>query len=148
MTTKGLGRFGLPELQVHNVPPQLGGPWTYALGGLATRLLDLWLDALRRRDGAAFAEVPAEVEVGEADVASAYDTAGRGGGHAAVRLTFDPAPGDHKDSFLRHYNGHRPHQGLQQEPPLRQPGHAVDITARIVRRQALGGLISEDRRTA
>ena len=100
MTTKGLGRFGLPELQVHGVPPQLGGPWTYVLGGLASRLLDLWLDALRQRDGAAFAEVPAEVEVSEADVASAYDTAARGGGHAAVRLTFDPAPGDHSDSFL------------------------------------------------
>ena len=37
--------------------------------------------------------------------------------------------------YARHYNGHRPHQGLQQEPPLRQPGHAVDITARIERRQ-------------
>ena len=100
MTTKGMGRFGLPELQVHSVPPQLGGPWTYVLGGLASRLLDLWLDALRQRDGAAFAEVPAEVEVSEADVASAYDTAARGGGHATVRLTFDPAPGDHTDSFL------------------------------------------------
>ena len=110
MTTKGLGRFGLPELQVHNVPPQLGGPWTYVLGGLASRLLDLWLDALRERDGAAFAQVPAEVEVSEADVASAYDTAARGGGHAAVRLTFDPAPDDHNDSFLTvqppdHYRG-------------------------------------------
>jgi transposase InsO family protein len=30
--------------------------------------------------------------------------------------------------YARHYNGHRPHQGLQQEPPLHQPGRAVDIT--------------------
>lgn len=50
--------------------------------------------------------------------------------------------------YAWHYNGHRPPQGLQQEPPLRQPGHAVDITARIERRQALGGLISEYRRVA
>jgi putative transposase len=49
--------------------------------------------------------------------------------------------------FARHYNGHRPHQSLRQEPP-RQPGHAVDITARIERRQVLGGLISECRRAA
>ncbi len=50
--------------------------------------------------------------------------------------------------YARHYNCHRPHQGLQQKPPLRQPGHAVDITARIERRQVLGGLISEYRRSA
>ena len=50
--------------------------------------------------------------------------------------------------YARHYNSHRPHQGLQQKPPLRQPGHAVDITARIERRPVLGGLISEYRRAA
>ena len=50
--------------------------------------------------------------------------------------------------YARHYNGHRPHQGLQQEPPLRESGHAVDITARIERRQVLGGVISEYRRAA
>jgi len=48
---------------------------------------------------------------------------------------------------VRHYNGHRPYQSLRQEPP-RQPGRAVDITARIERRQVLGGLINEYRRTA
>jgi len=48
--------------------------------------------------------------------------------------------------YARHYNGHRPHQGLGQEPPRREPGHCVDITARIERRQVLGGLISEYRR--
>jgi putative transposase len=51
--------------------------------------------------------------------------------------------------YARHYNGHRPYQALRQEPPLREPGHAVDITARIERRQVLsGGLISEYRRAA
>lgn len=50
--------------------------------------------------------------------------------------------------YARHYNGHRPHQALRQEPPQRQPGQAVDITARIECRQILGGLISECRRAA
>jgi transposase InsO family protein len=50
--------------------------------------------------------------------------------------------------YAQHYNGHRPHQGLQQEPPRRQPGRAVDITARIERRKVLGGLINEYRRAA
>jgi putative transposase len=49
--------------------------------------------------------------------------------------------------FARHYNGHRPHQSLRQEPP-RRPGRAVDITARIERRQVLCGLINEYHRAA
>jgi transposase InsO family protein len=51
------------------------------------------------------------------------------------------------DEYASHYNDHRPHQSLQQEPP-RQSIRAVDITARIDRRQVLGGLISEYRRAA
>ena len=50
--------------------------------------------------------------------------------------------------YARHYNGHRPHQGPQQESPQRQPGQAVDMTARIERRQIIGGLISEYHRAA
>jgi transposase InsO family protein len=50
--------------------------------------------------------------------------------------------------YVRHYNCHRPHKGLQQEPPLHEPGHAVDITARMERSQVLGGLVSEYRRAA
>ena len=45
--------------------------------------------------------------------------------------------------YARHYNGHRPHQVLQQEPPHRQPRQAADMTARIERRQILDGLITE-----
>jgi hypothetical protein len=50
--------------------------------------------------------------------------------------------------YARHYNGHRPHQVLQQEPPQREPGHVVDITARIERGSVVGGLITEYRRAA
>jgi hypothetical protein len=50
--------------------------------------------------------------------------------------------------YAQHYNEHRPHQGLQQERPLRQTGHAVDIRARIERRRVVSGLISEYRRAA
>jgi transposase InsO family protein len=50
--------------------------------------------------------------------------------------------------YARHYNEHRPHQALQQESPQRQPSQAVDITARIERRQVVGGLISEYRKVA
>ena len=52
------------------------------------------------------------------------------------------------DEYARHYNGHRPHQALKQRPPLHEPGQAIDMTARIERRPAVGGLISEYRRAA
>jgi transposase InsO family protein len=50
--------------------------------------------------------------------------------------------------YARHYNGHRPHQARSQRPPMRQGDHAVDMTARIGRSRAVGGLISEYRRAA
>ena len=50
--------------------------------------------------------------------------------------------------YARHYNGHRPHQSLQQRPPLHEPGHAINTTVQIGRRQVLGSLISEYRRAA
>ena len=50
--------------------------------------------------------------------------------------------------YARNFNGHRPHQALRQRPPLHQGGHVIDMTARIERRQAADGLISEYRRAA
>ena len=100
MTTKGLGRFGLPELQVRNVPAQLGQAWTRVLTGLASGLLGTWLNALRDRAEPAFAQLPAVLEVGEGDVARAYDAPVTGSPAAPVRLTFDPSPQDGADSFL------------------------------------------------
>jgi len=50
--------------------------------------------------------------------------------------------------YARHYNDHRPHQGLQQRPPLHHVGHVIDLTARIERQRVVSGLISEYRRAA
>jgi putative transposase len=50
--------------------------------------------------------------------------------------------------YAGHYNGHRPHQALQQESPLRQPSRVIDITTRIERKKVLGGLITEYRNAA
>ena len=50
--------------------------------------------------------------------------------------------------YARHYNARRPHQARQQRPPLHEPGQAIDVTARIERRHAVTGLISEYRRAA
>jgi putative transposase len=51
--------------------------------------------------------------------------------------------------YAQHYNEHRPHQSREQRPPLHELGKAaVDVTARIKRRQVVHGLINEYRRTA
>jgi hypothetical protein len=100
MTTKGLGRFGLPELQVRNVPPQLGNAWTQVLTGLSSRLLGTWLNALRARAEPAFAPVPAVLEVREGDITHGHDAPGVDGPAVAVRLTFDPSPQDDADTYL------------------------------------------------
>jgi putative transposase len=50
--------------------------------------------------------------------------------------------------YARHYNRHRPHQGLQQRPPLHRAAHVTDVIARIEHKRIVGGLISEYRRAA
>ncbi len=50
--------------------------------------------------------------------------------------------------YAQHYNDHRPHQSREQRPPLYEPSQPIDVTARIKRRQAVQGLISEYRRAA
>ena len=50
--------------------------------------------------------------------------------------------------YAQHYNEHRPHQPREQRPLLHEPGQPIDMTARIVRRQVVHGLISEYRRPA
>ena len=99
-TTMGLGRFGLPELQVRNVPPQLGKAWARVLTGLASRVLGAWLNALRDRAEPAFAQLPAVLKVSKADIARAYDAPVAESPAAAVRLTFDPSPQESVGSFL------------------------------------------------
>jgi hypothetical protein len=102
-TTKGMGRFGLPELQSRNLPPQYAGPWTQLMTGIASRLFRVWTSALRDRgEPPPFAQIPATIEVSASDVAEAYraEASDSGGGQVPVRLAFDPAASDETDSFL------------------------------------------------
>lgn len=94
-TTKGLGRFGLPEVQTPAVPSELVLPWCRAVTGVASRLLDAWHERLRTWGDAApaFLELASELDVGGADVARAYGerpTAGGRGAGARVRFALDP----------------------------------------------------------
>ncbi len=109
MTTKGLERFGLPELQALDVPPALAIAWTRVMSGIAAALVREWTRALR--SDPSFVALPRRLKVTAADVARAYGheaTAGdltRGAEHGA-------AAGKHADV------------GLRLDPPDRFDGQA------------------------
>ncbi|MFD0691787.1 hypothetical protein [Actinomadura fibrosa] len=88
-TTKGLARFGLPELQTENVPPALVEPWGRLLNGLARRLLDLWLEALRTGGLPVAVDLPETVSVGLHDIAAAQGAEDPMRREVPVRLRLD-----------------------------------------------------------
>jgi putative transposase len=46
--------------------------------------------------------------------------------------------------YVDHYNAHRPHRALQQNPPAGRPHPPAEVTSiRVRRRDRLGGLIHE-----
>ncbi|WP_432972000.1 DUF2314 domain-containing protein [Dactylosporangium sp. CA-233914] len=103
MTTRGLGRFGLPELQVIDAPPALARPWTSALTGIARALTVRWAQAIDRVRGEAFVRIPKDLTISAADAVWAYgDEPGPEAPRrtAAVQLRLDPAEHPDQDSFL------------------------------------------------
>ncbi|WP_329519393.1 hypothetical protein [Spirillospora sp. NBC_01491] len=84
-TTKGLARFGLPELQTENVPPRLLEPWGKLMNGLARRVLDLWLAELPAGEQRVVVDLPAIVSVSLRDVAAAQGAGEHGSEQASER---------------------------------------------------------------
>jgi hypothetical protein len=100
LTTKGLGRFGLPELQAANVPPQLGGQMAGAMSGLAQALLNWWIDAIGRDEPPAFVQLPQLFDFSHEDVSAAYGRSDAPpAARVSVRLELDPSQPS-EDAFL------------------------------------------------
>lgn len=92
ITTRGLARFGLPELQTEHVPPGLVEPWGRLLNGLAHHVLDLWLDELPAGEQPLVIEIPEVVSVGLQDIAAAQGADEPMRREVSVRLRHDPSP--------------------------------------------------------
>lgn len=100
LSTHGLGRFGLPELKVSDVPDGLHGMWMLALNGVGHRLLERLRCELRRGGETPFVQVPARLAIRRADIGNAYGLDLDGGGALPVRLALDPAVTDQRTSYL------------------------------------------------
>jgi hypothetical protein len=124
VTTSGLRRFGLPELQSLATPPNSVEQWGQAMTAIGAVLLGRWVVALERHRGAAFITLPAGVGIGRDDLAAAYQRAplsSARGGPARVRLGLEPANDPDSHAFLTVH------------PPLDWPGsageHVADVCA-------------------
>jgi hypothetical protein len=88
-TTSGLDRFGLPELQVLDIPPVVAELWAVTITALAQRVVQIWDAEVRARPGAAFVPLPDVVAVSAADVETAYRRRPAGHGTVELRLALD-----------------------------------------------------------
>lgn len=105
-TSKGMTRFGLPELQSHGVPEPLANAWGAVLTGIGEVLLRDHQQALDEDPSAALREMPAQHTVSLRDIAAAYSDEARFGQDADLdvgqefRVELDPATTEAADSFI------------------------------------------------
>jgi len=105
-TSKGMTRFGLPELQSHHVPEPLANAWGAVLTGVGQVVLRDHELAMAADPSTALREAPAEQLVSLRDIASAYSDEARFGDDADLdigqpfRIELDPSTDETADSFL------------------------------------------------
>jgi len=105
--TDGMRRFGLPELRMGPVSPDLREELTTLLNGVAFRI---WSGLLARAQDSPnatgllntprFLRVPAEMDIHRRDLDRANGIPNRGGTFAIIGLRFDPAPSGDSRGWL------------------------------------------------
>lgn len=107
MTTKGVSKFGLPELEIRDAPPHLSEALGSLINGTAQHLIrQLWRLYAEREEPPKELPVGPEIRLGLEDVAAAYGGEEFTGppegtrGWAMLRLEFHPGRGK-SDDFLR-----------------------------------------------
>lgn len=105
-TSKGMTRFGLPELQSHGIPEPLANAWGAVMTGMALVLLRDHERAMAADPSTALREVAAEQSVSLRDIAAAYSDEARFGEDTDLdagqmfRIELDPSTSEAADSFL------------------------------------------------
>lgn len=105
-TSKGMTRFGLPELQSYGVPEPLANAWGAIMTGIGEVLLRDHEYALTEDPKAALRETPAQHQVSLRDIAAAYSDEARFGDDADLdvgqefRIELDPSTTEAADSFI------------------------------------------------
>lgn len=100
ITTKGLGAFGLPELQTFEVSIEVAEIWAAVMRGIARTLLERWREATRD-PSLAFVEISTIVELTTALVEGVDEIEHPGHGPVgAVQLRLDPSTDMRGDDFL------------------------------------------------
>ncbi len=105
-STRGMRRFGLPELQSHGIPEAAANAWAAVLTGLAYTLVTRLGEATAQQRGLPFLEVPAEQPISLRDIAGGYSDRSRAGAdpgldaQVVLRLSWDPATSQGSESLL------------------------------------------------
>jgi len=72
MTTRGLGRLGLPEIQTIDAPPQLDEPWSYVMATLAWKIVKLTRTDAGTENGGLKTEIPSKIQLSAEDLLEVY----------------------------------------------------------------------------
>lgn len=72
MTTRGLARAGLPEVQTMGVPPILDNAWTRVMSALSWKVVKLACSGMQNETTGIRSQIPSRVEITETDLAEVY----------------------------------------------------------------------------